>query len=1306
MEEVVKMKNFRKTGMALILVLSMLLTLFTGLAQTASAAGTPASEIYYCGQKLDATNKYLLVTSNTGSAPVPIASATETASGYLLLAEFDAATGTLTYKHGYNSELSWNTQIDAAKLEDGIFYGIKANGDLTIELGDYNNFLYLGWRDPSGTTMRAIDVDGNLTVNGGSGILKMTATPALDTDGTTEYTSYGIKASGDVRLNGGTLHFYEAHYTDAQTSLKANSKVIYVDADGDIYVDGATIKMRAQKNTPNNAIVHFGKEPIIADGYTESDDSTIDIGGSAKSLGTEGTTTGNLNNLSLTPPEEGVGGGDVGGGSTDEDEADLPTPEARPNATEVYYCGVKLDATNKYLLVTADTATAPNPLAASTDTVSGYVLIAEFNPSTATLTYKGGFDGALSWNTQMLMKQLEDGGIYYGIKANGNLTIDLGKYNHFLYVDWRTPSGVEMRAIDVDGKLTINGTRGTLKMTASPALNTDGTTSYTSYGIRAYGDIKLNGGTLHFYEAHYTDAQTSLNANSKVVNISAGGGNIYIDGATIKMRAQKNTPNNAIVHFGKAPIIAEGYTESDDSTIDIGGDAKSLGTESTTTGNLNNLSLTPPEKEAEDENVVDGPATELFYCGAKLDAKNPYLLVNASSRTVMASSKKAAEGYNLYATFENGKLIYQHGFSEELLWNTQVEMVLCEDDDIYRGIKSNGDLIIDVGSYHNFLYLNWRYPTGAPLYAIEVPGDLTIIGTTGTLKMCATPTLNTAPGASFTSYGIKASGDVRLNGGKIFIYEGHYTPDAVNTGSTTTYISAGGDIYVDGAEIKMMARKSTPGITHFNKEPIIAEGYTESAYENYEIAKKDGDDSDTSSVGGEAPTTGNKNNLLLTPPERLKMTVGGAYIYKDKPYLVKEGDGWKESDTDTDAYAVYDPENNTLTFTKNAELKASMDMLRGEKEGTSLYAYSSILANFDLEVIIPEGIKVTLNADNTTGIERALWVTGNVKVSGGGTLDAYAGPAKNDGNYMSAAIWADGKVSIDGVTATLHTVKAESDGKSGHVIYGKDGIEISGGASVYAGTDLGKLCNVAPVIYAEADAMMAEQSTGDYNAPVAKSELLPYDASRVTDMKYLQVIPKKMLPESVGGYGENGKISLFDPVVEYVFNYDVAGEVTADNITVSGGAAVESVEVDGNILRITLKNVSAGGKYTIEISDITNSMGVAYSGKNTIEVSSVNIESVTLNGSASGSVVNGENTAAVTITSQNTRNVMVIATVWGQGTYGKKLKAAKSIADSVSGTQTITIDGLSAEEGDSIEVMIWDGAVTRNVMRKSVKFGN
>ena len=1302
-----KINNYNRKGMALILVLSMLMTLFAGISVTVGAVNKVATEVYYCGQKLDATNKYLLATSNTGSAPVPLASATESADGYILLAEFDAAKGTLTYKHGYNSELSWNTQVSIAKLEDGIFYGIKANGDLTIELGDYNNFLYLAWRDPSGTTMRAIDVDGNLTINGGSGILKMTATPALDTDGTTEYTSYGIKASGDVNLNGGTIHFYEAHYTDSQTSLKANSKVVYVDAGGDINVKGATVKMRAQKGTPNNAIVHFGKEPIVANGYTESDDSTIDIGGSTKSLGTEGTTTGNLNNLSLTPPEEEIGGGETGGDgddSTDDDEANLPTPEARPNATEVYYCGVKLDATNKYLMVENTEKGERIPYASSTDTVNGYTLLAEFDAKTATLTYKSGFDSALGWDTQMFMTQLEENGKYYGIKANGNLTIDIGKYNIFLYVDWRTPSGVEMRAIDVDGKLTINGTRGTLKMTASPALDTDGTTSYTSYGIRAYGDVKLNGGTIHLYEAHYTDGQTSLKANSKVVYISAGGGNIYVDGATVKMRAQKSTPNNAIVHFGKEPIVAEGYIESDDSTIDIGGSAKSLGTEGETTDNKNNLSLTAPEKEYDDENIVDGPATELFYCGAKLDEKNPYLLINSSTRAVMASSKKAATGHELYAIFENGKLIYQRGFSEELSWNTQVDMVQCEEDDIYRGIKSNGDLIIDVGSYHNFLYLNWRFPKGTPLYAIDVPGDLSIIGTTGTLKMCATPALNTASGSTFTSYGIKAKGDVRLNGGKIFIYEGHYTPDAVNAGSTTTYVSAGGNIYVDGADIKMMARKSTPGITHFNKEPIISEGYTKSAYENFEIGRDNSAESDTSSVGGEVPTTGNKNNLVLTAPEKLKLIVGGAYIYKDKPYLVKDGDGWKESDAETDAYAVYDEEKQTLTFTKNAEIKASMDTLLGE-DGKNLHAFSSILANFDLEVVIPEGVKVTLNADNTTGIERALWVSGDVKVSGGGTLDAYAGPSKSEGNYMSAAICAAGKVSIDKITATLHTVKAETDGKSGHVIYGKDGIEISGYATVYAGTDLGKLCNVAPVIYAEADAMMAAESTGDYNAPVAKSELLPYDASRVTGMKYLQVAPKKMLPESVGGYGENGKLSLLNPVVEYVFNYEIASGAVKENIAVSGGAAVESVEADGRVLKVTLKDVSVGGKYTIEISGIANSMGVVYSGKNTIEVSNINIESVKLNGSENGSVINGANTASVTITTQSEKNVMVVATVWGQGTYGKKLRMAKSVAESVSGTQTITIEGLSAESGDTIEVMVWNGAATRNVLRKSVKFG-
>lgn len=183
--------------------------------------------------------------------------------------------------------------------------------------------------------------------------------------------------------------------------------------------------------------------------------------------------------------------------------------------------------------------------------------------------------------------------------------------------------------------------------------------------------------------------------------------------------------------------------------------------------------------------------------------------------------------------------------------------------------------------------------------------------------------------------------------------------------------------------------------------------------------------------------------------------------------------------------------------------------------------------------------------------------------------------------------------------------------------------------------------------------------------------------------------------ENAAGYGENGNISLSDPVIEYTFNYDIAGGAIAENIMVSGGATVESVEAEGNVLKIRLGNIITSGRYTVSISNIANSQGSAYSGTNTFDVGTVDA-TVVLSGSE----------VSVTITAENTENVLVIATVWSEGTYARKLKQAKSITTIVNGSETITVDGLSISDGDIVEVMVWDGAATRNALRKSVKFGN
>ncbi len=1213
-----------------------------------------STKVFYCGALLDAEKPYLhrkLVSGNNET----LASANETETGYTLLAEFDASTGTLTYKSGFADLEAWETMSNMVQFEDGgMYYGIRGNGDLTIDLGSYNNFLYMPNNQPTDNAICGVEAAGSLTINGKSGMLKITAQPSLKANG--GLRSYGLRAvDGDIMLNGGTVFVYGA----ASATGVNDNYTTFIDAgENNIILNGAMVKLRGKYHETVIGVTKYTGTLVKNKEYIESEDKKIDIG---NGLGREDTITADWwntnNNLTLTPIL---------------------------HATKVYYCGALLDSTNKYLhrkLASGNNET----LASANETETGYTLLAEFDASTGTLTYKSGFASVEEWETMSNMVQLEVGGIYYGIKANGDLTIELGEYKNFLYYPNNGPSDNAVHAIDVDGKLTINGTTGTLKMSAN--LSTKAGGGLNSRGIYAKGDVTLNGGTVYIYQHGTT---SGVNDNYTTL-IDAEGYNIYANGATVKLRGTTQLSVNGITKYKGTLVKAEGYTESADNKIQLSNgiaEAENAATTDWWTNN-NNLTLTPPAPP--EEPIPDGPAQEIEFCGAVLNAEKPYLLAPSpfpDNGYVKASAQTSEANYTLLATFEAGRLTFNSGYSEGLAWNSMINMAEDEEDGVYRGIKASGDLVIDVGPYHNTLFLGWTEPKGMALHAIEVNGDLTVIGTTGTLKMCATPAMETAAGASFMSYGIKVAGDLRLNGGNVYIYEASYS--TVKEGNGSTFISAGGNIYVDGAKVKMRARKATPGIVHFNKEPIVSAGYVETADTNVDIAR-----SGFASLGEEVAAADNNNNLTLTPPARQRVVVGGAELSKDKPYLVRINEVWSATHNAEGAYAVYNGVNNTLTFNKDTVITAMTDALTEEDGSQTTYANTCILADSDVEIIIPANVTVTLNADSKIGISRALWAASNIKISGNGTLDAYAGPSQS-GNYLSAAIWAEGKVTISGSNAVLRTVKAEAGGKSGHVVYGNAGIEFADGATVCAGTDLGKLFNTAPVIYNAATAMMATESTGNYNAPVAESDLLLYDATRITDMKYLQVIPMAMALENAAGYGENGNIALSDPVIEYTFNYDIASGAALENVTVAGGATVESVTADGNVLKVKLGNVLEDGRYTVSVSNIANILGSQYSGTSTFDVSDVDVN-----------VTKVGNTVSVTINAESSQKVFVIATVWSEGIYGRKLKQTKSAPPTiVNGSDTITVDGLTLAAGDIVKVLIWDGAETRNVLRKSVEFSN
>ncbi len=239
----------------------------------------PATEVWFAGAEVNAEKPYVMQpmksSPDTQATEDPcIASASPIPeAGQKFLATFDAETGTLTFNSGYEliekdgtvePEGDWNS-FSTMQLMPGTNtkYGIKANGNLTIDLNGYTNGFWLDWNNHiKDVNSYGIYVEGDLTIKG-DGYLRVTASAPQDVGNNyaDSYTAYGVYAAGDVNFDGGMVYFFERPYVDPV----AGDTATFVHAEGDITLNGGDVKMRGMKRS--TWLTKFNKEPIYDSNY-------------------------------------------------------------------------------------------------------------------------------------------------------------------------------------------------------------------------------------------------------------------------------------------------------------------------------------------------------------------------------------------------------------------------------------------------------------------------------------------------------------------------------------------------------------------------------------------------------------------------------------------------------------------------------------------------------------------------------------------------------------------------------------------------------------------------------------------------------------------------------------------------------------------------------------------------------------------------------------------------------------------------------------------------------------------------------
>lgn len=737
-------------------------------------------------------------------------------------------------------------------------------------------------------------------------------------------------------------------------------------------------------------------------------------------------------------------------------------------------------------------------------------------------------------------------------------------------------------------------------------------------------------------------------------------------------------------------------------------------------------------------------ASEMYYSGEKLDSSTPYLLIGkaegAQSTTVKASASDNGSGgtWSVLAQFDAqaGRLTFKSG--RDITTNPwDVGMPLKQidtngDGDIsnekYYGIYADGSLTIDLEGYVNLLYLDRQSPKDAAQEGIHVEGDLTINGTQkGMLRVTANPSGKKDGGLQ--SYGIYSGGTVTLNGGTLDAYETTY-----NLGyfylehNYTTFIKAE-NVNLNGGSLLLRGRNNSSSKPDNKKLYDIGSGrlsvpdyYEQKWAKEFEYAPE-------TSAKDQDRLKGNDGNTDFHSQEQsddryvrfermsgYEITVLNnantpVTLSGEMRYLAKSGDGYIASSSANDAYAEYIASEKTLNILKDTELTVVANNMRVDGASPCINSESDLIIN------IPEDVTLSLNGQNN-GRNKNIRAKGDITIRGEGSLKAFACKDYLGTGENSAAIWSDnGDVTIEGkINANLYT-RELSQGQIAHVIYaGGNNINIGEYATVTMGTDIGKLFNDGTVldIYQNAEAKMAASAETKTTGVEPKSELMDYNASNVSEMKYLSIAAMPMKLEKISGFDSRNMLPLSKPEIELTFNLEIAEAPSVQDLSIDNGAKISGISASGRSLKISLSDVKADGEYTLKLKNIKNAAGLEYTEDYSFKVSGgSDVLSIKLNGSESGEVKTN-NSVSVTLSkaaSVAEMNAVVTVVVWDKATVGgKTVKRLKSAASqnlkNITGTKTADLSGIAAETDDIIEVFVWNSGTGLKVLSKAAEFAN
>lgn len=721
-------------------------------------------------------------------------------------------------------------------------------------------------------------------------------------------------------------------------------------------------------------------------------------------------------------------------------------------------------------------------------------------------------------------------------------------------------------------------------------------------------------------------------------------------------------------------------------------------------------------------------AATVYYCGEKLDADTPYLWSSSDNqKKVKASNSPTPTGaFKLAATFDstNGTLTFNSGVSNLTQWDSCRWMQKVDTDgdgdlsnENYYGIYADGSLTINMESYAQWLFLGDDAPKDAAQEGIHINGDLIINGNEGgTLKVAANPSGNN--NAGLMSYGVYAEGRVSINGGLLDVYTNTWARgDYLISNNKTTLLDAE-EAVLNGGKLKLRGKGNTCE-TLYN---IRGAGRKIASSNKYDEKWASAGLFTGSALAVDATEEFHSNEQAGDKYVSFELKSGyeiAVFNNTDTPvtlsgemrYLAKSGDGYIASSNANDAYAEYIASEKTLNILKDTELTVA--------EGTKRIdgASSCINSESDLIINIPEDVTLSLSGQNN-GRNKNIRAKGDITIRGEGSLKAFACKDYLGTGENSAAIWSDnGDVTIEGkINANLYT-RELSQGQIAHVIYaGGNNINIGEYATVTMGTDIGKLFNDGTVldIYQNAEAKMAASAETKTTGAEPKSELIDYNASNVSEMKYLSIAAMPIKLEKISGFDSRNMLPLSKPEIELTFNLEIAEAPSVQDLSIDNGAKISGISVSGRSLKISLSDVKADGEYTLKLKNIKNAAGLEYAEDYSFKVSGgSDVLSIKLNGSESGEV-KANNSVSVTLSkaaSVTEMNAVVTVVVWDKVTVGgKTVKRLKSAASqnlkNITGTKTADFSGIAAETDDIIEVFVWNSGTGLKVLSKAAEFAN